>query len=83
MVSIGSGNTLREDDFITIGEVQAESGIQFFSVIREHLLSLIGEPMLSMLELREEDSVVGGVETVAMLVASVKYKNNAKVGVAS
>ncbi len=52
-------------------------------MIREHLLSLVGDPMLSMLDLREEDSEPGGVDTVTMLVASAKFKNNPKVGVAS
>ena len=48
-------------------------------MIREHLLSLVGDPMLSMLDLRDEDMEPGGVTTVAMLVASAKFKNNPKV----
>ena len=59
-----------------IGEIQLEDGSQFSSVIREHLLSLVRDPMLSMLDLREEDIEPGGVATVAMLVASAKFKNN-------
>lgn len=80
IVTISSGNT-REDDLIMVGEIQLEDGTQFSSVIREHLLSLVGNPMLSMLDLREEDLEPGGVDTVTMLVASAKFKNNPKVGV--
>ncbi len=53
--------------------------LQFSFVIREHLLSLVGDPMLSMLDLREEDIEPGGIDTVTMLVASAKFKNNPKV----
>ena len=80
MVTIARGGDIREDDLIMIGEItQQEDGVQFSSVIREHLLSLVGDPMLSMLDLREEDMQPGGVDTVTMLVASAKYKNNPKV----
>lgn len=79
MVTI-AGDNIREDDLIMIGEIQLEDGSQFSSVIREHLLSLMGDPMLSMLDLREEDLEPGGVTTVTMLVASAKFKNNPKVG---
>ena len=59
-----------------IGNIQLEDGSQFSSVIREHLLSLVRDPMLSMLDLREEDIEPRGVTTVAMLVDSAKFKNN-------
>lgn len=64
-----------------IGELQLEDGAQFSTVIRGHLLSLVGDPMLSMLDLHSEDLDQGGVDTVTMLVASVNFKNNPKVGV--
>ena len=78
MITIG-GDNIREDDLIMIGEIQLEDGSQFFSVIREHLLSLMGDPMFSMLDLREEDIEPGGVTTVDMLVASAKFKDSSKV----
>ena len=62
-----------------LGEIQLDDGSQFSSILREHLYSLVGDPMLSMLDLRQEDIEPGGVDTVTMLVASVKYKNNPKV----
>ena len=80
IVAISKGD-IREDELIMIGEIQLEDQTQFASVIREHLLSLVGDPMLSMLDLREEDLQPGGVDTVTMLVASAKFKNNPKVGV--
>ena len=55
--------------------------LQMSAVIREHLLELVGDPMLSMLDLRDEDKEPG-VDTVSMLVASAKFKNSPKVGVA-
>lgn len=78
MVTIAKGD-IREDDLIMIGDIQLEDGTQFSSVIREHLLSLVGNPMLSMMDLREDDLEPGGVDTVTMLVASAKFKNNPKV----
>ena len=79
MVAISSGKEIREDDLIIIGEIKLENETQFFSVIRRHLLDLIGDPMLSMLEMRAEDVDPSGVETVTMLVASANFKNNPKV----
>ena len=64
-----------------IGELILEDGAQFSTVIRTHLLSLVGDPMLSMLDLRSEDLDQGGVDTVTKLVGSVNFKNNPKVGV--
>jgi len=73
------GKPVLEDDLIMIGEIQQEDGSQFSVVLREHLLELVGDPMLSMLDLREEDKEPGGMGTVTMMVASVKYKNSPKV----
>ncbi len=81
MSAISSGDCIKEDDLIMIGEIELEGGIQFFSVIREHLMELVGDPMLSMLDLSPDDRKPGGVDTVSLLVASIKFKNNPKVGV--
>ena len=81
IVTITHGGSIREDDLILIGELVLEDGAQFSTVIRTHLLSLIGDPMLSMLDLRSEDLDQEGVDTVTKLVGSVNFKNNPKVGV--
>ena len=75
--AIASSGTMREDDLITIGELPLENG-QFYSVIRDHILDLVGDPELTMLELREEDRDQK-VSTVPKLVGSAKYKDNPKV----
>ena len=80
-MALAQGKAIIEDDLIMLGEIQQEDGTLFSSTLRDQLLSLVGDPMLSMLDLREEDREPGGVDTVTMLVASAKFKNNPKVGV--
>ena len=50
---------------------------QFFSVIRDHLMELAGDPILSVLEPRSEDD--DGRLTVSQMVASAQFKDNSKV----
>ena len=62
-----------------LGEIKCDGGAQFAGVLREELLDAVGDPMLSMMELRKEDLDPSGVAALPMLVASVKFKNNPKV----
>ena len=62
-----------------LGEIKCDGGTQFAGVLREELLEAVGDPMLSMMELRKEDLDPSGVAALPMLVASVKFKNNPKV----
>ena len=74
-----SSGDVREDDLIMIGEIKCDGGELFATVIREELLGIVSDPMLSILELRKEDVDSAGVDTPTMLVASVKFKTNPKV----
>lgn len=79
IAAMTSGEPLREDELILIGELpdeEAESG-QFYSVLRTELLKLIGNPVLSLIQLREEEREMG--VKFSRLFAAAEYKNNAKV----
>ena len=78
ITAIAQSGSIREDDLMTIAEIPLDADKQFYSVIRAHLLELAGDPVLSILEVREEDSDNRGL-TVPMLVASAQYKDNPKV----
>ena len=79
MTVINSGKPLREEDLMLIGEIKCDGGEQFSYMLREELLGIVGDPMLSMLEMRKEDIDPSGVSTLSMLVASAKFKSNPKV----
>jgi len=79
MTTVKVGKPLSEEDMIMLGEIKCDGGSQFARVLREELLEAIGDPMLSMMELREEDKDPSGVSSLPMLVASVKFKNHPKV----
>lgn len=79
IAAMTKGEPLREDELILIGELpdeEAESG-QFYSVLRTELLKLIGNPVLSLIQLREEEREMG--VKFSRLFAAAEYKNNAKV----
>ena len=79
IASLNSGQPLREDELIVIGELpdeMAESG-QFYSLLRLELLKLIGNPVLSLIQLRVEEREAG--LKFSRLFAAAEYKNNAKV----
>ena len=79
MTTVKVGKPLSEEDMILLGEIKCDGGSQFASVLRAELLEAIGDPMLSMMELREEDKDPSGVSSLPMLVGSIKFKNNPKV----
>ena len=79
IASLNSGQPLREDELILIGELPdetTESG-QFYSLLRLELLKLIGNPVLSLIQLRLEEREAG--MKFSRLFAAAEYKNNAKV----
>lgn len=81
IAAMTSGESLREDELILIGELpdeKAESG-QFYSVLRKELLKLIGNPVLSLIQLRQEERESG--VKFSRLFAAAEYKNNAKVNI--
>ena len=78
IIAIAQSGTIREDDLMMIAEIPLDADRQFYSVIREHLLELAGDPLLSVLEVREEESDNRAL-TVPLLVASAQYKDNPKV----
>ena len=78
MLSVAQNTTLREDDLMQIAEIPlpGNEDKQFYSIIRDHLLELAGDPLLSVLEVRPEDD---DSLAVPFMVASAKYKDNPKV----
>ena len=79
IADITAGKTIREDDLILIGELPDDSSSdgQFYSVMRKEILKLVGDPVLSLIELREEDKDAG--IKFSRLFAAAEYKNNPKV----
>ena len=82
--AISNGTTIREDELMMIGDFPTEPGNpsapRFYSTLRQYILEeLVVDPLLSLLELRQEDNEDG--MTVALLLASAQYKNNPKVRV--
>lgn len=78
-MAMANTGSLREDDLMQIAEIPlpGEEDKQFYSVIRDHLMELAGDPLLSVLENRPEDD--NGRLTVPLMVASAQYKDNPKV----
>ncbi len=76
--ALNSGATIREDDLILIGELRSDTtkSKQFYSVLRQMMLNLIEDPVLSLIELCEEDQKAG--MKLSKLFASAKYKDNVK-----
>ena len=79
VASMSAGEPVREDDLILIGELPDDTTAtgQFYSVLREEMLNLIGDPVLSLIELRDEDKEAG--MKFSTLFAAAQYKNNPKV----
>lgn len=77
IANISQGD-IREDDLFTLGELPLEGGQQLYSVMRERILEMAGDPILSLLELREEDRSQENL-SMTMLVAAARFKNNVKV----
>ena len=77
MDAINSGEPFREDDLILIGEIPTQStrSKQFYSVLREMMLDMIGDPVLSLIELGEDRQA--GMK-LSKLFAAAQYKNNLK-----
>lgn len=78
MEALNSGASVSEDDLILIGELACETtrSKQFHSVLRDLMLKLVGDPVLSLIELSEEDREAG--LKLSTLFASAQYKNNVK-----
>ena len=77
IANINKGD-IREDDLLTLGELQLDDGRQLYTVMRERILEMAGDPILSLLELREEDRSQDNL-SMTMLVAAARFKNNVKV----
>ena len=71
---------IREDDLLTLGELPLDSERQLYTAMREHILEMAGDPVLSLLELREEDQDQDNL-SVTMLVNAARFKNNVKVSI--
>lgn len=69
---------IREEDLITLGELPLGDGRQLYTVMHERILEMAGDPILSLLELREEDQNQDNL-SLTMLVAAARFKNNVKV----
>ncbi len=79
VLAMVDADSLREDDLMQIAEIPlpGEGDKQFYSVIRDHLMELAGDPVLSVLEGRPEDD--NGRLTVPLMVVSAQFKDNPKV----
>ena len=79
IAALSSGEPVKEDDLILIGELPDDSVAsgQFYSVLREELLKLLEDPVLSLIELRDEDRKAG--MKFSTLFAAAQFKNNPKV----
>jgi len=79
IADITAGKTIQEDDLILIGELPDDksSDGQFYSVMWKEILKLVGDPVLSLIELREEDKDAG--VKFSRRFAAAEYKNNPKV----
>ena len=77
IASLNAGEPIREDHLILIGEPCDASGVQFYCVLRDEMLRLMEDPVLSLIELREEDREDG--KRISQLFAAAKFKDNAKV----
>ena len=79
ITTISAGKAIREEDLILIGELPDSSSPdgQFYSVMREEILKLVDDPVLSLIELRSEDKEAG--MKFSRLFAAAQYKNNPKV----
>ena len=73
-----SRGDIREDDLFTLGELTLENGQQLYTVMRERILEIAGDPILSLVELREEDRNQDNL-SMTMLVAAARFKDNVKV----
>lgn len=76
--NISKGIDIREDDLLTLGELSLGDGKQLYTVMRERILEMAGDPILSLLELREEDRNKDNL-SMTMLVAAARFKDNVKV----
>ena len=78
IATISAGKAIREEDLILIGEVPDSSSPdgQFYSVMRDEILKLVDDPVLSLIELRSEDKEAG--TKFSRLFAAAQYKNNPK-----
>ena len=79
VATISAGKAIREEDLILIGELPDSSSPdgQFYSVMREEILKLVEDPVLSLIELRAEDKDAG--MKFSRLFAAAQYKNNPRV----
>ena len=79
IATISAGKAIREEDLILIGELPDSSSPdgQFYSVMRDEILKLVDDPVLSLIELRSEDKEAG--TKFSRLFAAAQYKNNPKV----
>ena len=79
IAALSAGEPVKEDDLILIGELPDDSVTsgQFYSVLREELLKLLEDPVLTLIELRDEDRKAG--MKFSMLFAAAQFKNNPKV----
>ena len=79
VTDITASKTIREYELILIGELPDDSSSngKFYSVMRKDILELEGDPVLSLIELREEDEDAGA--KFSRPFAAAEYKNNPKV----
>ena len=75
--SISKGD-IREDDLIILGELPLDDGRQLYTVMRERIMEIAGDPILSLVEQREEYHNHNNL-SMTMLVAAMRFKNNVKV----
>ena len=69
---------ITEDDLILIGELQhgKSPSVQFYTLMREKMLAMKDQPVLSLLELSAPH---GEDKRLSRLIAAAEYKDNSKV----
>ena len=77
--SLSNGGCPKEDELILIGELSdSTSGSgQFYTVLRAELLKFVSNPLLTLIQPRQEDRDAG--VKFSKLFAAAEYKNNSKV----
>ena len=77
--SLSAGGCPKEDELILVGELSdsTSKSRQFYTVLREELLKFVSDPLLSLIQPRQEDRDAG--VKFSRLFAAAEYKNNSKV----
>ena len=79
--SMSCGGTVREDDLILTGDLEdaKSSSGHFYSIMREAMLKMKDNPVISLLEFRDDDRNRGTKVKLSKLFGAAEYKNNSKV----